>query len=67
MIRRENVLKKFIIGMSVLEAYIKYTGKLNMNDINVSAESFTRDLLNILYLVENYFLKLKAFCRIATR
>lgn len=49
MIRRENVIKRFIMGMSVLTAYIYYTGNLNMHDINISAEQFMCDLLNILY------------------
>ena len=38
MIRRENVIKRFIMGMSVLTAYIYYTGNLNMHDISIGVQ-----------------------------
>ena len=52
MIRRENIIKRFTLGISVLTAYIHYMGSLNMHDINISSEQFICDLLNILYNVD---------------
>ena len=52
MIRRENIIKRFTMGISVLTAYIHYMGSLNMHDINISSEQFICDLLNILYNVD---------------
>lgn len=49
MIRRENILRRFTMGISVLTAYIDYMGSLNMHDINISSEQFLCDLLNIIY------------------
>ena len=49
MIRREELVKKFAMGISVLDAYIHYTGYLNMHDINVTSEQFLCDILNILH------------------
>lgn len=56
--------KRFIMGMSVLTAYIYYTGNLNMHDINISAEQFMCDLLNILY---NMDLKMQIMSHIIIR
>ncbi len=47
--RREEILKQFIWGMSILNSYIEYNGKLNLHDINIFAESFMCDLLNIVF------------------
>ena len=52
MLRRERIIKRFILGISVLTSYISYTGSLNMHDINIIAERFMCDLLNILYGAE---------------
>lgn len=52
MIKREKLIKKFVMGISVLDAYIGYTGYLNMNDINVISEQLLCDILNILYGVK---------------
>ena len=52
MIRRENIIKRFTMGISVLTAYIHYMGSLNMHDINISSEQFICDLLNILYNID---------------
>lgn len=52
------------MGMSVLTAYIYYTGNLNMHDINISAEQFMCDLLNILY---NMDLKMQIMSHIIIR
>lgn len=49
MLRREELIKKFIFGMSVFEAYISHTGSLNLRDINILGENFIADLLNLLY------------------
>ena len=47
--RRKEIIDKFKWGMSVLYAYVKFNNKLNMQDINVYAETFMCDLINILY------------------
>ncbi len=47
--RREEILKQFIWGMSILNSYIEFNGKLNLHDINIFAESFMCDLLNIVF------------------
>lgn len=52
MLRRGVILEKFIKGISSLSAYIYYTGKLNMYDIDIQAETFMCDLLNVLYDME---------------
>lgn len=52
MLRRERIIKRFIWGISVLNSYIYYTGTLNMHDINITAEQFTCDILNLLYDVK---------------
>ena len=49
MLRREELIKKFIFGTSVFEAYISHTGSLNLCDINIFGENFIADLLNLLY------------------
>lgn len=49
MLRRERIIKRFILGISVLNSYIRYTGNLNMHDINITAEQFICDVLNLLY------------------
>lgn len=48
-LRREEILKQFIWGMSILNSYIEYNGKLNLHDVNIFAESFMCDLLNIIF------------------
>lgn len=47
--RREEILKKFMWGLSILNSYIEYNGKLNLHDINIFAETMMCDLLNILF------------------
>ena len=47
--RREVILKKFMWGLSILNSYIDYNGKLNLHDINIFAETMMCDLLNILF------------------
>lgn len=49
MINREELVKKFNMGMSVFSCYIKLNSICNLQDINIVAESFIGDLCNILY------------------
>ena len=49
MINREQLIKRFNMGMSVFLYYIKFNGICNLRDINIEAESFIGDLCRILY------------------
>ncbi len=49
MFAEETFVKDFIWGMSVLSAYFSYNNKENLQDVNIFAESFVRDLMNILF------------------
>ena len=54
MLNRQNVSENIIERIYILNNFIKKSGKLNLNNINIHAENFYRDLLNILF---NYELK----------
>ena len=49
MLKREEILKQFIWGMSVLDAYLYYNSVNNYTDIHILSEDFFGGLLNILY------------------
>ena len=45
---RQNVIQKFIWGMTSLSSYIYFNNKINLYDINILSENSFRDLLNII-------------------
>lgn len=49
MIKREDLIKKFNMGMGVLSCHIELNSICNLQDINIVAESFVGDLFRILY------------------
>ena len=49
MLEKENLVKKFEFGLSVLASYINLNGECNLHDVNIIAEGFVGDLLRILY------------------
>ena len=49
MFTEETFVKGFMWGMSVLSAYFSFNNKENLQDVNIFAESFVRDLMNILF------------------
>lgn len=49
MLRREEILKQFTWGISILDAYLYFNTVNNYTDIHIISENFICDLLNILY------------------
>lgn len=39
MLRREQIIKKFTLGISVLTSYINYTGNLNIRSLIIYTKS----------------------------
>lgn len=50
--RNEEIIKQFMMGLSILNCYVEFNGKLNLQDINIFAETFLCDLINILFDLE---------------
>lgn len=49
MFTRQELITRFLWGVSILNSYISFNSKLNYHDINIFSENFMRDMLNILY------------------
>lgn len=49
MLMRQELIQRFLWGISILNSYISFNSQLNYHDINIFSENFMRDMLNILY------------------
>lgn len=49
MLIRQELIQRFLWGISILNSYISFNSQLNYHDINIFSENFMRDMLNILY------------------
>jgi len=51
---RENYIKSISDNLALFQKSIEFRTELNMYDLNINAENFVRDLLNIIF---NYSLE----------
>lgn len=49
MLLRQNLINDVRLGLAVLQGYIRPGGPLNLTDINIHAEDFVGEVLNLLY------------------
>lgn len=49
MLQHEDLIKRFNLGLSILDSYIRLNGKMHLLDINIISESFMCELLNLLF------------------